>query len=121
MDVSKMNRRDFQRLTAAAFGGVVSGVVSGSLMIGPAIAADDEAKSLLDEPHVCRGLNACKGKGGCGATKAKNACAGQGACATVAKHSCKGENACKGARRVRSQPRRECLQNQGGMRGADGR
>ena len=78
MDVSKMNRRDFQRLTAAAFGGVVSGVVSGSLMIGPAIAADDEAKSLLDEPHVCRGLNACKGKGGCGATKAKNACAGQG-------------------------------------------
>ena len=55
-------------------------------------------RSTLEDPkpHVCRGLNTCKGKGGCGATKGKNACAGQGGCATAAKHDCKGQNACKG-------------------------
>jgi len=91
MDASNMNRRDFQRLTAAAFGGMVSG----SLLTGHAFAADDEPKSLLEEPHVCRGLNTCKGKGG-GDAKGKNSCAGEGSCATVAKHSCKGDNECKG-------------------------
>ncbi|HEX3999560.1 MAG TPA: hypothetical protein VHX65_13490 [Pirellulales bacterium] len=91
MNESNMNRRDFQKLTAAAFGGVVAGSVLGRSVL----AAGDEAKSLLEEPHVCRGLNTCKGKGG-GAEKGKNACAGQGDCATVAKHDCKGENACKG-------------------------
>jgi hypothetical protein len=92
MDDSKLTRRDFQRLTAAAFGGVVGG----SLMLRHAVAADDTPKSLLEEPHVCRGLNTCKGKGGCGATKGKNNCAGQGGCATAMKHDCKGQNTCKG-------------------------
>ena len=91
MDDSKMSRRDFQRLTAAAFGGVVGGTA----LLRHAVAAD-EPKSLLDEPHVCRGLNACKGKGGCDATKGKNGCAGQGGCATAMKHDCKTDNACKG-------------------------
>ncbi|HTU27492.1 MAG TPA: hypothetical protein VMF30_18935 [Pirellulales bacterium] len=89
---SELNRRDFQRLTAAALGGVIGG----SLLQGHALAADDTGKSLLDEPHVCRGLNACKEKGGCGKTKGKNECAGQGNCATAEKHDCKGQNACKG-------------------------
>jgi hypothetical protein len=54
---------------------------------------DDKKKNpLLEEPHVCRGLNTCKGKG----KGEKNACAGQGACATVKAHTCKGENACRG-------------------------
>jgi hypothetical protein len=93
MDESKMSRRDFQRLTAAAFGGMVGG----TLLLKHGFAADEApAKSLLDEPHVCRGLNTCKGKGGCGATKGKNECAGQGGCATAEKHTCKGDNACKG-------------------------
>lgn len=92
MDASKMNRRDFQRLTAAAFGGLVSG----SVLVGSSFAADDAGKSLLEEPHVCRGLNTCKAKGGCGATKGKNSCAGEGSCATVAHHDCKGKNDCKG-------------------------
>jgi len=47
---------------------------------------------LMVEPHVCRGLNTCKGKGAGG----ENACAGQGACASAAAHSCNGENECKG-------------------------
>ena len=47
---------------------------------------------ILNDPHVCRGLNTCKGKGKGGA----NSCAGQGACATVDSHACNGLNDCKG-------------------------
>jgi len=47
---------------------------------------------LTQEPHVCRGLNTCKGNGKGG----ENACAGQGACATAEPHACAGLNACKG-------------------------
>ncbi|MBK8097540.1 MAG: hypothetical protein IPK26_10550 [Planctomycetes bacterium] len=48
------------------------------------------------EKHACKGMNTCKGKGGCGATKAKNECAGKGECATVAHHGCATKNECKG-------------------------
>lgn len=92
IDITSANvtRREFGKLTAAAF----SGVLLGSALVGN--AADKDAKPdpklLLEDPHTCRGLNTCKGKGqGKG-----NACAGQGNCATAEKHSCKGENACKG-------------------------
>ncbi len=34
------------------------------------------------EKHACKGMNACKGKGGC---------------AVEGKHACKGKNECKGA------------------------
>ena len=47
---------------------------------------------LLQEPHVCCGLNTCKSLG-----KAKsNSCAGQGDCATAETHVCQGLNTCKG-------------------------
>ena len=85
-----MNRRDFQKLTAAAFGGAVIGVgVQSSL---PAQQPQQPSNPLLSDPHVCRGINTCKGKGASG----KNTCAGQGSCATAEKHTCNGENACKG-------------------------
>ena len=88
MDKNSLTRRDFQRLTAAAFGGIVAGAG-----LGPALAADKEEKSpLLGDPHVCRGLNTCKNKG----ASSKNACAGQGDCATAEAHTCHGANACKG-------------------------
>jgi len=90
MENSKLNRRDFQRLAAAALGGLAVGAGM------PRLASAAETKSLLDEPHVCRGLNTCKNKGGCGETKGKNVCAGQGGCASAMKHDCKGDNACKG-------------------------
>ncbi len=87
---SPVSRRDFSRLTAAAFGGVLIG---SSLL---AHAADKDAKDdpalLLQDKHVCRGLNTCTGKGAGG----KNTCAGQGNCAIADKHTCKGDNACKG-------------------------
>ena len=91
-----MNRRDFTRLAAAALGGVMAGA--------KLAAADDKVEKpkpkpkdkdkplLLQEPHVCRGLNTCKGKGFGG----KNDCAGQGACATAATHTCGGDNDCAG-------------------------
>lgn len=100
---SDMNRRDFTKLSAAAFGGILAGTVGCGKgdKKGDQAAGDKADESfLLSEPHVCRGLNACKGKGSCktGANecKGKNACAGQGKCATAEKHECKGMNVCKG-------------------------
>ena len=105
MNDSQMNRRDFQRLTAAAFGGVIAG---GSML--RSALADDAPKSLLEEPHVCRGLNTCKGKG----AGAKNDCAGQGDCASVAKHDCKGQNDCKGQGGCGAKPGENACKGQGG-------
>jgi len=83
-----VNRRDFNKLTAAVFGGMVAGSTGLSAM------ADDKKKDKdkkKKEAHVCRGLNSCKGQDAPG----KSACAGQGACATAKSHVCKGHNACK--------------------------
>jgi len=71
MNPSEPNRRDFTRLAAAAMGGLIAGAA--------AVPTADEKKDakknpLLEEPHVCRGLNICKDKGKGG----KNECAGQG-------------------------------------------
>ncbi|MEX1096138.1 MAG: hypothetical protein WED34_08810 [Planctomycetales bacterium] len=89
-----LKRRDFHKLTVAAFGGMLAG--SG----GSALAAEEEQEPkvdvepalLLKEPHTCRGINSCKTKG----AGANNACAGQGACAAVKAHACNGQNECKG-------------------------
>jgi hypothetical protein len=47
-------------------------------------AADDKV-----EKHGCKGLNSCKGKGGCKSSdngcKGKNSCKGKGGCATDGK------------------------------------
>jgi hypothetical protein len=89
MASSDMNRRDFQRLTLAALGGTLAGTQLSQ-------AADDKGKEeknpLLSDPHVCRGINTCKGKG----KDKKNDCAGQGTCATAKAHSCHADNDCKG-------------------------
>ena len=85
------NRREFSAWAAAAVGGLLAG-----LSVGRAAAAaakkDPDKPLLLQEPHVCRGLNTCKAeaKGG------KNDCAGQGECATAKAHDCKGHNDCAG-------------------------
>ena len=86
-----MNRRDFSKLAAAALGGMMAGA--------KLAAAEDKPKKkevdkplLLQEPHVCRGLNTCKGKGKGG----KNDCAGMGQCATAKAHTCGGDNDCAG-------------------------
>lgn len=118
MNRNELSRRDFTRLSAAAFGGLVAGAAAGCSGRGgnepagqgastpeeaPAAgapAAETSAGSkepsvayLLDEPHVCRGLNTCANKGRSG----ENQCAGQGTCATVGiDHQCGQQNQCKG-------------------------
>jgi len=87
-NLSPISRRDFNRLTMAAFGGVLLG----STLASQAADAKHDAANLLVDKHVCRGLNTCKGKG----KGEKNSCAGMGECAIAEKHSCSGENACKG-------------------------
>jgi hypothetical protein len=59
--------------------------------------SDTQAGAI--EKHACKGLNSCKGNGGCkvegkNGCNGHNECKGKGGCATV-KHSCKGTNACK--------------------------
>ena len=99
---SDLNRRDFAKLSAAAFGGMLAGTVGcGKGDKPPADKPTGDGESLLmKEPHVCRGLNACKGHGSCKTAandcKGKNACAGQGKCATAKAHECRGMNVCKG-------------------------
>lgn len=105
---SDLDRRDFHRLTLAAFGGLMSGAVGCSETRPPSAAApaaqapaaaseemvlSEEAEALiLDEPHTCRGLNTCKGLG----RSKDNACAGLGTCASVTDHACATQNECKG-------------------------
>lgn len=107
MDNSDLNRRDFQRLTLAALGGLAVGA---GLPVSAEAAAE---KTLLDEPHVCRGLNACKNRGGCGESKGKNDCAGQGTCATAQKHGCNADNACKGQGGCGEKPGENACKGQG--------
>jgi hypothetical protein len=94
MEESQLNRRDFQRLTAAAVGGLLAGAaVQQSAFGADAPPKKDKNKNpMLGEPHVCRGINMCKGLG---ASK-DNTCAGQGACATAKAHGCHGDNECRG-------------------------
>jgi hypothetical protein len=74
----------------AAFTGLLSGTVaraatatSGASALSSIAgqAADDKV-----EKHACKGLNSCKGKGGCASSdngcKGKNSCKGKGGCAT---------------------------------------
>lgn len=89
--MSEYSRRDFGRLTMAAVGGLTLA----TSIKGAAAESHTEKKATKQETHACRGLNSCKGNGGCGETKGKNECAGMGACATAEHHGCAGGNACK--------------------------
>lgn len=87
MDQGKLNRRDFGKLTLAAFGGILAGG-----FVTRAAFAEEEAEFKLGEKHICCGLNTCKGLGADG----KNDCGGLGTCSTVQAHGCSGENQCAG-------------------------
>ena len=88
-EVNCMDRRDFSKIMGAA----VAGMLAGSKV---AFAEHHEKGGK----HVCKGMNECKGKGGCKTDNnecaGKNECKGKGGCATAAKHDCKGHNECKG-------------------------
>jgi len=85
MNRDDVSRRDFGKLTLAAFGGVLAG----SLLTGRILHADE--KAAAGDKHLCCGLNGCKSQGASG----QNECAGQGSCATVQAHGCSGMNECK--------------------------
>jgi hypothetical protein len=129
-----MNRRDFTRWSAAAFGGVVAGSIAGcagesgtdapaggDVGGGGAMDAEEggaaatpaegghDVAYLLEEPHVCRGLNTCEGKGQGG----ENACAGQGTCHNANKHTCHYENECKGQGGCGAHPGQNACKEQG--------
>ena len=101
MNDKTLNRRDLCRLALAALGGLTAGALVGCSGGKTPTAADKDKKDeeadatprLLQDPHVCRGINTCKNKGKKGTT---NECAGQAHCATVAAHDCNGMNDCKG-------------------------
>ncbi len=104
MKSSNLDRRDVNRLALAALGGLVTGALTGcggkpptQGSASPGTAKDtsggEKLSRLLEDPHVCRGINTCKNKGKAGTT---NGCAGQAHCATVASHDCNGMNDCKG-------------------------
>ncbi len=81
-------------ILAIAVGGMLAGATVGCSSMGSSAEASEGAR------HACKGMNACKGQGGCGSSAngcgGKNDCKGQGGCATAAKHACKGMNECKG-------------------------
>jgi len=87
-----MNRRDFNKLAAAALGGLAIGA--------DRIQAEDKPKKkdvekplLLQEPNVCRGLNpSCKAE----YMGKENECAGQAFGPSAKAHECKGHNDCAG-------------------------
>jgi hypothetical protein len=118
MRQDELSRRDFHRLSAAAFGGIIAGLSAGcgdegSTPVAKPLAAPSSPSTVKapvpapSEPksadakapavaatavalHACRGLNECKGQG----KDHKNACVGQGNCFTT-KHECSGQNDCK--------------------------
>ena len=101
MKKSKFTRRNFNRLSAAAFGGMMTGAVIGCQQPAdtggespPPDSGEEDGSETASagDKHICRGLNACKGQGPSGS----NECAGTGQCATAAAHACGGQNECKG-------------------------
>jgi hypothetical protein len=101
-----LSRRDFERLTLAALGGLAVGCQEQPKQAP--LAKADEVNALLDEPHVCRGLNTCKGFG-------SDTCAGLSRCATEsAKHQCATSNACRGQGGCGENPGENACKGQGG-------
>jgi len=90
MSGQRLDRRDFNKLTSAAIGGLAAGTILGcgsEPPAGPAVTP-----TAAGDVHLCRGLNECKGQGKGG----DNACRGQGTCHTAKEAKCGGENECKG-------------------------
>ncbi len=89
-----MDRRDFGKVLGSA----VAGMVAGTKIVGGGM--DLFARADKAAKHVCKGMNSCKGQGGCKSSDngcaGKNSCKGKGGCATVARHGCRGMNDCKG-------------------------
>ena len=119
MNEKTLNRRDLCRLALAGLGGLTAGAFVGCSSNKTQPAADKDKKDkeadatsrLLQDPHVCRGINTCKNKGKKGTT---NECAGQAHCATVTAHDCNGMNDCKGQGGCGEHPGENACKGKGG-------
>lgn len=124
MDREQLDRRDFQKWTLAAFAGFAAGNTLGCAKpaaapapaapattgTGDATALTPQEELLVDDLHVCRGLNTCKGLG----RSKENECAGQGTCASVADHACGGAHECKGQAGCGELPGQNACKAEGG-------
>jgi hypothetical protein len=102
-DPTNLSRRDFGKLSVAALAGL-------SLAGGASFAADSkksEKSPLLGDPHACRGLNTCKGKG---ADKEEHL-RGNRNLRDRQEPSVRRLERVQGARRLWGETGRECLQN----------
>ena len=65
MKKTELDRRNFHKFTAAAFGGALTGALAGcsSSDDSDADTAEDGDEEVVPEMNVCRGLNMCKGLG----------------------------------------------------------
>jgi hypothetical protein len=88
----KVNMTRKTMIAGAAIAGLMSGsfavtahAVQTSSKAGVSLKMGDKDKDAGDK-HACKGINSCKGKGGCktadNACKGKNSCKGKGGCAT---------------------------------------
>ena len=95
-----MNRREFNKVLGAVGVSLVAGARSMAQEKKADAKAAPKAADDKTPKHVCKGMNECKGQGGCasgeGGAPGKNSCKGKGGCATSAHHDCRGKNDCKG-------------------------
>src|ERR1700722_8582170 len=93
MEPNDLDRRQFQKFAVAALSGLLAGATVGLTDDKKDEKKDPNKPLLLQEPHVCRGLNpTCKGE----ILGKKHDCAGQANFATIKEHKCKGMNDCVG-------------------------
>jgi hypothetical protein len=93
MHLADPNRREFNQWATAAMGGLLAGLSASRAADEKPKMKDPDKPLLLQEPHICRGLNpTCKGE----VKGKKNDCAGMAHGPTVKEHACKGHNDCAG-------------------------
>ena len=73
------SRRDFGKLSAAAFGGLVAGAALQGCGKKEPAPTGDGGKNVTAN-HDCGGKNDCKNLGGCGENPGSNECKGHGGC-----------------------------------------
>ncbi len=88
-----MNKSTRLLITSAAIAGLYAGAFAVKTYAAdatptPKAGTADTAKKDAAASHECKGKNACKGQGGCGASdngcKSKNSCKGKGGCGAAA-------------------------------------
>jgi len=90
-----MNKSTRLLITAAAITGLYAGALATKSFAAEEKAGTPAAEKKDASKHDCKGKNACKGQGGCGASdngcKGKNSCKGKGGCASAHKEESKKE------------------------------